>query len=173
MSRHKTLLICTALLLPVLSGLAGVQAGVKLTLHWDRGAGPSKAMVTDSSDEILAAHSWSGALPREYLADTGEMEVPTIALGQLRDQLEQSLAPEATDALVFVRELMGALADIPVRELPPILGTWLRCSRYRISEWCGVSVTSEGECVADHQPGMVDSFCSGHACKGTEIRPQE
>jgi hypothetical protein len=164
----------------LVSGLAVLAVGIipaaaapQLLFHWNVEAGISKAVVENSSDDVLAEYLWGGALPRRYSADEEEVEAPDFVLGNLRDQLEGSSQSEADEALDFIRYLMGAEADTPVAELSADQGTWIPMSSVTIQEWCGTVINAYGECTQPGNLSLQTALCSGFACKMTEIQPGE
>jgi hypothetical protein len=166
----KPLAISLALLIV---GHTLAMAGPQLLLHWDRETGSSKAVVRNSTTDVLAEFPWAGALPRRYSLEQEEEEAPTFLLAKLRDQLEQSSQPGAEVALAFIRDLLGPYADTPVEELPLSLETWIPHASTIIEEWCGMTVNAVGECTEPANPSSLNPFCTNFACKRTMIAPQE
>lgn len=157
----------------VMSGIVAVQAFAETSLvfHWDRESGASQAVVTNSTGDLLANFPWDGATPLGFDFEKDEIEVPTLLLGELRNQLEESTAEGADVALEFIRGLMGPFADTPLEEISSRVSVGIASSDVVTEEWCGSSIGASGECVEGPESASGNSLCSAHVCKGTSIRP--
>lgn len=161
-------------LIILVAAFTATAASTQLTLHWDKEAGTSRAVVANDSGTILAEVTWDGALPRAYAADSEKVETPTFLLANLRDQIQLSSAPGADAAFAFIRTLLGPHADTPIEELSADLQTWIPYSQADVEELCGSSIDTNGECVqSGGEPQFKTALCSGSACKKTQIRELE
>ncbi len=138
---------------------------------YDASAGKSSAFIygTLSRKDIAAVTGWLGKLPANYPADGRGSFVPTRLLGELRDQLKDSDAPEAKAALDWILDRMGFYSGAPVSQIPeavlsPILGI-------ETSKWCGVSTKLDGRCPSDCTPTDNPGTCSGCGCSGSKTWP--
>ena len=124
---------------------------------------------TISDADIAIVTGWEGKLPVGY-DNTGSISyVPTRLLGELRDQLEQSQAPEAGDALGWIREKMGAYSSTPTPEIASNLLSAITGSEK--SYFCGKKALPDGHCPSDCTPTDNPKTCSGCGCAGEKTFP--
>ena len=119
---HKPYALALGLIVLAVS-FTGAIASTQLALHWDKQAGTSRAVITNSAGDVLAEAIWDGALPRSYAADEEEVETPTFLLATLRDQIQLSSAPGAD----------AALADPTYHSTPA--GWAAHCGHSELSDW--------------------------------------
>ncbi len=166
---------CLAWVLAVGSAAASPeQAGQPIfhfELAYDASTGTSSAFIygTLSRADIAAVKSWRGKLPVGYAADVGGSFVPTRLLGHLRDQLQNSTAPERDAALNWILDRMGSYSAMPTSSIPEsVLSLVLGKEK---SYWCGERTMPDGHCSSNCTASDNPRTCSGCGCAGEKTWP--